>query len=39
MALKLAHYAYVLENGKVTLENTAEMLLQNDHVVKAYLGG
>lgn len=39
MALKLAHYAYVLENGKVTLEDVAEMLLQNEHVVKAYLGG
>jgi branched-chain amino acid transport system ATP-binding protein len=39
MALKLAHYAYVLENGKVTLEDAAEMLLQNEHVVKAYLGG
>jgi branched-chain amino acid transport system ATP-binding protein len=39
MALKLAHYAYVLENGKVALEDAAEMLLQNDHVVKAYLGG
>lgn len=39
MALKLAHYAYVLENGKVVLEDTGEKLLQNDHVVKAYLGG
>lgn len=39
MALKLAHYAYVLENGRVALEDAAEMLLQNEHVVKAYLGG
>jgi branched-chain amino acid transport system ATP-binding protein len=38
MALKLAHYAYVLETGKVVLEDSGEKLLQNDHVVKAYLG-
>ncbi len=39
MALKLADYAYVLENGKVVLEDAGDKLLQNDHVVRAYLGG
>jgi branched-chain amino acid transport system ATP-binding protein len=38
MALKLAHYAYVVETGKVVLEDSGEKLLWNDHVVKAYLG-
>ncbi len=39
MALKLADYAYVLETGKVVLQDEGAKLLQNDHVVKAYLGG
>ncbi len=39
MALKLCHYAYVLETGKVVLEDSGDKLLRNDHVVKAYLGG
>jgi branched-chain amino acid transport system ATP-binding protein len=39
MALKLADYAYVLETGKVVLEDAGDKLLQNDHVVRAYLGG
>ncbi|AEE91754.1 leucine/isoleucine/valine transporter subunit; ATP-binding component of ABC superfamily [Tepidanaerobacter acetatoxydans Re1] len=39
MALKIADYAYVLETGTITLTGTGEELLQNDKVLKAYLGG
>ena len=39
MALELASYAYVLENGKLALEGKASELRQNDMVKKAYLGG
>jgi len=38
-ALKIADYAYVLENGSIGLENNAEILLGNDEVRKKYLGG
>jgi len=38
MALKMAHRAYVMENGVVTLEGKAADLLNNDEVKKAYLG-
>ena len=37
-ALKIAHRAYVLENGAITLEDKAENLLSNEEVKKAYLG-
>jgi ABC-type branched-subunit amino acid transport system ATPase component len=37
-ALILADRAYVLENGRVTMEGTGRVLLQNDHVREAYLG-
>lgn len=37
-ALKIAHRGYVLEVGQVTLTDTAEALLKNDAVRKAYLG-
>ncbi|WP_025270713.1 ABC transporter ATP-binding protein [Hippea sp. KM1] len=37
-ALKLAHYAYVLENGSITLEGDANELLENEEVRKSYLG-
>jgi branched-chain amino acid transport system ATP-binding protein len=37
-ALKLAHRGYVLENGRVVLNDTAERLLDNDEVRRAYLG-
>lgn len=36
--LKLAHRAYVLENGAITLEGKASDLLHNENVKKAYLG-
>jgi len=38
-ALKLAHRGYVMEVGKIVLEDSAEALLANPHVRKAYLGG
>ena len=37
-ALKIAHRAYVMENGRITLEDTAANLLSNENVKKAYLG-
>jgi branched-chain amino acid transport system ATP-binding protein len=39
MALKIAHRGYVLETGCIVLEGTAEELLSNASVKKAYLGG
>ncbi len=38
MALKLAHRAYVLENGAITMEGKASDLIHNENVKKAYLG-
>ena len=38
MALKIAHDAYVLETGKITMSGTGAELLANDDVKKAYLG-
>ncbi|HKI50954.1 MAG TPA: ABC transporter ATP-binding protein [Geothermobacteraceae bacterium] len=37
-ALKLAHRGYVMENGRITLADSAENLLNNEAVKKAYLG-
>jgi branched-chain amino acid transport system ATP-binding protein len=39
MALRLAHQAYVLETGSITLRGRGLELVQNEHVKKAYLGG
>jgi branched-chain amino acid transport system ATP-binding protein len=38
-ALKLADRGYVLENGRVVLEDTGGALLANEAVRSAYLGG
>lgn len=38
MALKISHRGYVLETGKIVMEDSAESLLNNDEVRKAYLG-
>ncbi|NLW72039.1 MAG: ABC transporter ATP-binding protein [Chloroflexi bacterium] len=38
MALAVSHRAYVVETGKITLEGKADDLLQDEKVVKAYLG-
>lgn len=37
-ALKLADRGYVMENGRITLVDSADKLLVNDDVRKAYLG-
>jgi len=38
LALKTSHYGYVLENGKVVLEDSSSNLLKNTEVKKIYLG-
>jgi branched-chain amino acid transport system ATP-binding protein len=37
-ALKISHYTYVMEWGRLLLEGTSEKLLSSDHVRRAYLG-
>ena len=39
MALDIAHKAYVLETGRITLAGTAKELQNSEAVQKAYLGG
>ena len=39
MALSIAHKAYVLETGRITLAGTAQELSESEAVRKAYLGG
>ncbi len=38
VSLRIAHQAYVLENGRVTLSGTGEALLADERVRQAYLG-
>jgi branched-chain amino acid transport system ATP-binding protein len=38
LALKVAHRGYVMENGYITLSDSAQNLLTNEAVRKAYLG-
>ncbi|MGE0084216.1 MAG: ABC transporter ATP-binding protein [Desulfococcaceae bacterium] len=38
LALQVAHRGYVMENGKITMSDTAANLLANENVRKAYLG-
>jgi len=37
--LKIADYAYVLEVGKISIEGKAEELINDPHLIDAYLGG
>jgi branched-chain amino acid transport system ATP-binding protein len=37
-SLKVARYAYVLENGRIALSGTGEALLADDRVRQAFLG-
>ena len=37
-ALRLAHRAYVLETGRVTLEGTSQALLEDARVRQRFLG-
>ena len=39
MALSIAHQAYVLETGRITLSGSAKELMESEEVHKAYLGG
>jgi len=39
MALHVAHRGYVLETGRIVLEDTATNLIRNEQVKKSYLGG
>jgi branched-chain amino acid transport system ATP-binding protein len=39
MALSIASYAYVMEQGKVVLDGTADALSSNEDVKEFYLGG
>jgi branched-chain amino acid transport system ATP-binding protein len=38
MALNLAHYAYVLQTGRVVLEGAGQDLIRNQETIRAYLG-
>jgi len=38
MALKISDYGFVLENGRIVVANTPEMLLQDEDVKEFYLG-
>ena len=38
-ALRIGDYAYVLESGHLKLEGDARSMLDDDEVVRAYLGG
>jgi len=38
MALKISDYGFVLENGRLVVANTPEMLLQDEDVKEFYLG-
>jgi len=38
LALKVAHRGYVMENGRIMLSDSADKLLANEDVKRAYLG-
>ena len=38
-ALKIAHRGYVMENGRIVMEDEARVLLASEEVKKKYLGG
>ncbi|MDW5377439.1 ABC transporter ATP-binding protein [Halomonas sp. HP20-15] len=38
LALRLAHYAYVIENGEIRMQGEAAKLREDESIVKAYLG-
>jgi branched-chain amino acid transport system ATP-binding protein len=39
LALQIAHYAYVLQTGRIILEGPAAELARNPRIRDAYLGG
>ena len=38
LTLKIAHKAYILETGRITLQGRGRDLLKHPHIKKAYLG-
>ena len=38
ISLKISHFGYVLENGRIVLEGKGDSLLNNEYTKKAYLG-
>ena len=38
IALNIAHYGYVMENGRVVLDGTADFLKNNEDVKEFYMG-
>jgi branched-chain amino acid transport system ATP-binding protein len=38
LALQVANRGYVIENGRIVIEDSADNLLSNSEVKKAYLG-
>lgn len=36
--LQISHYGYVMETGRIVLEGTSQMLMDNEFVRRAYLG-
>ena len=38
MALQIADYGYVMENGKIVMEGTADVLRENPDIREFYLG-
>jgi branched-chain amino acid transport system ATP-binding protein len=38
-ALRIAHFAYIMENGKIVLAGSNAEMLNNPRVIQAYLGG
>jgi branched-chain amino acid transport system ATP-binding protein len=38
LALKLAHRGYVMETGSITTTGPAQQLLNDPHILAAYLG-
>ena len=37
-ALRIANHAYIMEKGRISLSGPAERLIQDQHIVAAYLG-
>ena len=37
-ALKIAHRAYVIENGRLVMEGDKDAMLGNEEIRKAYIG-
>jgi branched-chain amino acid transport system ATP-binding protein len=38
MALKTSHYGYVLENGRIVMEDTCQNLMASDDIKEFYMG-